>query len=334
MSMPKSARRRKLGAVLLIAVSTAFCAAAAAQQKPGPRPGGYPTKPVRVLVGSPAGSGSDLMMRAVALRLTERWGQSVIVDNRPGAAGGISLQVAVNAIPDGYTLATLSAQNVTAMILGTVKTHIPKELTPVALMITQPYLMVATPSLPAGSVKELIALAKARPLVYASSGTGSVVHLGMELFKLMAGVDMTHIPYKGSGLSMIDVMGGRVQVAITNTLTATPLVRGGKLKALAITSPQRVQAMPDLPTVAESGVPGYELRSWYGMLVPNGTPPATVQLLNRELVETVNAPEITQKLAADGAEAVAPNRPDQFRKLIASEIVKWERVIQKLGLKK
>lgn len=328
-SMP----RRRLAATLLLGASVAFCSTAGAQQ-PAARPGGYPTKPVRVLVGSPAGSGSDLMMRSVALRLTERWGQSVIVDNRPGAAGGISLQVAVNAIPDGYTLATLSAQNVTAMILGTVKTNIPKELTPVALMITQPYLMVATPSLPAGSVKELIALAKAKPLVYASSGTGSVVHLGMELFKLMAGVDMTHIPYKGSGLSMIDVMGGRVQLAITNTLTATPLVRSGKLKALAITSPQRVQAMPDLPTVAESGVAGYELRSWYGMLVPNGTPPAMVQLLNRELVATVNAPEVTQKLAADGAEAVAPNRPDQFRKLIASEIVKWERVIQKLGLKK
>jgi tripartite-type tricarboxylate transporter receptor subunit TctC len=320
----------KLGALVLFA-----CAASPvlAQQKATRMPDGYPSKPVRVLVGSPAGSGSDVMMRAVAQKLTERWGQSVIVDNRPGAAGAISLQLATQAVPDGYTLATLSAQNVTAMILGTVTTDIPRELTPVALMITQPYLMVATPSLPASSVKELIALAKAKPLVYASSGTGSVVHLGMELFKSMAGVEMTHIPYKGSGLSMIDVMSGRVQLAITNTLTATPLVRSGKLKALAITSSQRVQAFPDLPTVAEAGVPGYELRSWYGLLAPNGTPAPLVVALNREVSQTMNSPEVREKLAADGAETAAPNTPAQFKSVITSEIAKWEKVIRKLGVK-
>lgn len=302
---------------------------AAAQQKPA----GYPSKPVRVLVGSPAGSGSDVMTRAVAQKLSERLGQSVIVDNRAGAAGAIALQLAVQAAPDGYTLATLSAQNVTAMLLGTVTTNIPKELAPVTLMITQPYLMVATPSLPAGSVKEVIGLAKAKPLVYASSGVGSVVHLGMELFKSMAGVEMTHIPYKGSGLSMIDLMSGRVQLAITNTLTATPLVRGGKIKAIAITSPQRVNAMPELPTIAESGVPGYELRSWYGMLVPNGTPAPLVLLLNREIGAVMGAPEIRERLAADGAEAAAANTPAQFRDLINSEIARWGKIIKSLGLK-
>jgi tripartite-type tricarboxylate transporter receptor subunit TctC len=325
---------RALPVLMTLVCSVGMTAAATAQHKPASRPGAYPTKPVRVLVGSPAGSGSDLMTRAVAQKLTERWGHSVIVDNRPGAAGAISLQLAVNAIPDGYTLATLSAQNVTAMLLGTVKTNIPRELTPVVLMITQPYLMVATPSLPVANVKELIALAKAKPLVYASSGTGSVVHLGMELFKSMAGVEMTHIPYKGSGLSMIDVMSGRVQLAITNTLTATPLVRSGKLKGLAITSRQRAQAMPELPTVAESGVPGYELRSWYGLLVPNGTPQTMVQLLNREVGETMNAPELKERLAADGAEAAAPNTPAQFRQLIAGEITKWDKIIGNLGIRK
>jgi tripartite-type tricarboxylate transporter receptor subunit TctC len=297
------------------------------------RPGGYPSKPVRVLVGSPAGSGSDLMMRLVAQKLTDRWGQSVIVDNRPGAAGAISLQLAVQAQPDGYTLATLSAQNVTAMLLGTVKTDIARELTPVALAITQPYLMVATPSLPAGSVKELIALAKAKPLVYASSGTGSVVHLGMELFKSMAGVGMTHVPYKGSGLSMIDVMSGRVQLAITNTLTATPLVRTGKLKALAITSPQRVQAMPDLPTIAESGVPGYELRSWYGVLAPNGTQVPLVLTLNRDIGAVMSARDVRERLAADGAEAATANTPTQFRALVHAEVARWGKIIKGLGLK-
>lgn len=315
-------------AVIAIAVASLPIVAAAQQG-----PGGYPTKPVRVLVGSPAGSGSDVMTRAVAQKLSERLGQSIVVDNRAGAAGAISLQLASLATPDGYTLATLSAQNVTAMLLGTVTTNIPKELTPVTLMITQPYLMVATPSLPAGSVKEVIALAKAKPLVYASSGVGSVVHLGMELFKSMSGVEMTHIPYKGSGLSMIDVMSGRVQLAITNALTATPLVRSGKLKAIAITSPQRVPAMPDLPTIAESGVPGYELRSWYGMLVPNGTPAPLVSFINREIGAVMGAPDVKGRLAADGAEAAASNTPEQFRKLILAEISRWDGVIKKLRLK-
>lgn len=319
----------KVMPVLALLICSCWMITAAAQQKPA----GYPSKPVRVLVGSPPGSGSDVMTRAVAQKLSDRLGQSVIVDNRAGAAGAISLQLAVQAAPDGYTLATLSAQNVTAMLLGTVTTNIPKELTPVTLMISQPYLMVATPSLPAGSVKEVIALAKAKPLVYASSGVGSVVHLGMELFKSMAGVEMTHIPYKGSGVSMIDLMSGRVQLAITNTLTATPLVRGGKIKAIAITSPQRVQAMPDLPTVAESGVHGYELRSWYGMLAPNGTPAPLVLWLNREIGAVMGSPEVKQRLAADGAEAAAANSPAQFRDLINAEIARWGKIIKSLGLK-
>ena len=295
-------------------------------------PDGYPRKPVRVLVGSPAGSGSDVMMRAVALKLTERWGQPVVVDNRAGAAGAISIHLAAQSVPDGYTLATLSAQNVTAMLLKTVATDIPRELAPVVLMITQPYLLVITPSLPVNSVRELIAHARGRPLVYASSGTGSVVHLGMELFKYMAGVDMTHIPYKGSGLSMVDVMSGRVQLAITNTLTAAPLVRSGRLKALAVTSDQRVPAYPELPTIAESGVPGYELRSWYGLVAPRRTPSSLILMLNREVSGLVNAPEVKEKLAADGAEAAPANTPAQFRNVIAGEVARWDKVVKALDL--
>ena len=323
-------RARWLGIALVLAA----CAAnAALAQKPSARPAeNYPNKPVRVLVGSPAGSGTDVMMRAIAQKLSERLGQSVVVDNRAGAAGAISLQLAAQAAPDGYTLATLSAQNVTAMLLGTVTTNIPKALTPVALMISQPYLMVATPSLPANSVRELISLARAKPLVYASSGVGTVVHLGMELFNSMAGVEMTHIPYKGSGLSMIDVMSGRVQLAITNTLTAAPLVRSGKLKALAITSAQRVQVLPELPTVAEAGVPGYELRSWYGLLAPNKTQVSLVLMLNREVGALMNTPEVKERLAADGAEAAAANTPAQFRDLIHTEIARWGKIIKNLGI--
>ena len=192
----------------------------------------YPVKPIRVLIPSPPGSGSDVMTRAVTQKLSERLGQSVVADNRAGAAGGIALETLSHATPDGYTIGTLSAQNVTGMLLKTVPVDIPNVLAPVALMISQPYLLVVTPSLPASSVKELIALAKQKPLVYASSGVGTVVHLGMEMLKSMTDIDMTHVPYKGSGLSMIDLMSGRVHLAITNTLTATPLVRSGRIRAL------------------------------------------------------------------------------------------------------
>jgi tripartite-type tricarboxylate transporter receptor subunit TctC len=257
----------------------------------------------------------------------------VVVDNRAGAGGAISLQLAAQAVPDGYTLASLPAQSVTAMLLKTVTTDIPRELEPIVLMMTQPYLLVITPSLPVGSVKELIAYAKAKPLVYASSGIGTVVHLGMELFKHMADVDMTHVPYKGSGLSMVDVMSGRVQLAITNTLTATPLVRSGRLRALAVTSSQRVQSFPELPTIAESGLPGYELRSWYGLVAPKGTPPAVILFLNREVSQMMNAPEVKEKLAADGAEAAPANTPAQFRSVIAGEIARWEKVVKALDIR-
>ena len=293
---------------------------------------GYPKKPIRVLVGTPAGSGSDVMTRAVAQKLSERLGQSVVVDNRAGASGAISLQMGAQATPDGYTLVTLSAQNVTAMLLGTVSTDISKELAPVCMLLSQPYMLVANPSLEANTVKELISLAKSKPLVYASSGVGTVVHLGMELFKAMAAVEMTHVPYKGSGLSMIDLMGGRVQLSITNTLTAGPLVRSGKLKALAITSPQRVQALPDLPTVAESGVPGYDLRSWYGFLAPKGTPAAITNVINRESIAVVNVPEMKARLAAEGADAASPNTPEQFRGFIDAETARWGKIIKSLGL--
>jgi tripartite-type tricarboxylate transporter receptor subunit TctC len=312
----------------LLGLAVLFAQQAVAQ----PLQSQYPKKPIRVLVGTPAGSGSDVMTRSVAQKLSERLGQSVVVDNRAGASGAISIQLGAQAAPDGYTLVTLSAQNVTAMLLGTVSTDIPKELTAVCMLLSQPYLLVANPSLEANSVRELISLAKSKPLVYASSGVGTVVHLGMELFKSMAAVDITHVPYKGSGLSMIDLMAGRVQVSITNPLTAGPLVRSGKLKALAITSPQRVHALPDLPTVAESGVPGYDLRSWYGFLAPKGTPAAIINVVNRESIAVVNEPEMKNRLAAEGADAAQPNTPEQFRDFIAAETARWGKIIRSLGL--
>ncbi len=295
--------------------------------------GGYPAKPVRVLVGAPPGSGSDVMMRIVALKLSERWNRSVVVDNRAGALGTIAIDIAAQAAPDGYTLVTLSGQNLTGMLLKTVQVDIPKAFTPVVQMVALPYLLVVTPSLPVNSVKELITLAKAKPLVYASSGTGSVVHLGMEMFKAMANVPMTHIPYKGSGQSMVDVMSGRVQLAITNSLTATPLVRSGKLRALAVTSAKRSGAFADLPTIAESGVAGFELTSWYGVFAPAKTPMNIVRIINRDALEVMYSPEMKEKLAADAAEPAARHTPEEFQKTIARELEVWDKFIKTSGIK-
>ena len=293
----------------------------------------YPTKPVRVLIGAPPGSGSDVITRIVALKLGERWGRSVVIDNRSGALGAISLDITAQAAPDGYTLTTLSGQNITGMLLKTVQVDIPRAFVPMVQMIVLPYLLVVTPGLPANSVQELIALAKAKPLVYASSGTGSVVHLGMEMFKSMASVPMTHIPYKGSGQSMVDVIGGRVHLAITNSLTATPLVRTGKLRALAVTSARRATAFADLPSIAESGVPGFELTSWYGLFAPAKTPMNIVRTVNRDVLDVMHAPEMKEKLAADAAEPAPYHTAEEFRESIAKEVELWEKFLRTSGFK-
>ena len=324
MSVPRRA------ALLAASLLTLVIAPNAVAQTAPPK---YPVRPIRVLVPSPPGSGSDVMTRAVTQKLSERLGQSVVADNRAGAAGAIALETLANATPDGYTIGTLSAQNVTGMLMKTVPVDIPYALAPIALMISQPYLLVVTPGLPVSSVKDLIAHAKSKPLAYASSGVGSVVHLGMEMLKSMAGIDMTHVPYKGSGVSMIDLMSGRVQLAITNTLTATPLVRSGKIKAIAVTSPQRTQIMPDLPTVAESGIAGYALRSWYGLVAPRTTPPALILTLNQTTAAVMTSPDVKERLAADGAEAAAANTPEEFRTLIATEITRWSAFLKRAQLK-
>ncbi len=314
-------------------VASAFALNVAHAQSAAPALRAYPVKPVRVLVGAPTGSGTDVITRIAAQKLSERWGQSVVVDNRAGAVGAIALELGAQAVPDGYTLAVLSGQNITAMLLKLIKTDIPKSFTPVVQLTSLPYVLVVTPSLPVNSVKELIAYARSRPLIYASSGTGSVVHLGMELFKSMAGVDMTHVPYKGSGQSMIDVMSGRVQLAITNSLTATPLVKSGKLRGLAVTTPQRSRAFPQLPTIAEAGVPGYALDSWYGLFAPAGTPQALVAALNRDVSEVVNAPDTKEKLAANAADATPPHTPAAFKQSLDQEIERWRKFLATANLK-
>ena len=265
----------------------------------------YPAKPVRMLVPFPPGGGTDYIARLLGRDLSEIWGQTVLIENRPGASMMIASEIVAKAPPDGYTIIMSSSNHtINPSLYSKIPYDTVKDFAAVTQVATSPFVLVTHPSLPVKSVKELIALARARKgqLTYASSGTGSVVHLGMEMFKSMAGVPMTHIPYKGSCQSMVDVIGGRVQLAITNSLTATPLVRTGKLRALAVTGAKRSNSFADLPTIAEAGVPGFELTSWYGVFTPTKTPMPIVRIINRDITDIMNTPDMKEKLTADAAE--------------------------------
>lgn len=320
---------------LRVALALLFSTSAAvhAQQTPDARATDYPQRPVRILVGAPAGSGSDLITRLVSQQLSERWRQPVVVDNRPGAVGAISFDLALRAAPDGHTLVIGQGQNVTAMLLKKIAVDIPNALTPVVHMSNLPFLLVVTPALPVTSVKELLVHAKQKPLVYASSGTGSVVHLGMELLKSMVGIEMMHVPYKGSGLSMVDLMAGRVHLAITNSLTATPLVKSGRIRALAVTSSRRAQAFPALPTVSEAGVAGYELTAWYGLFAPLKTPASIVRTVNRDVMAAVATPAVKAELAARGVEPAPPNTPAEFGRFVLREVATWDKFLKSMRFK-
>ena len=314
----------------IFAALAALAFPAHGQQK---SPDGYPARPVRILTGAPVGTGSDILIRIVAQQLGERWGKSALVDNRTGAVGSIALDLAARAAPDGYPLMICSTQNFTAMLLGTVAIDIPKALAPIALLGETPYMLITTPALPVASVKELRDLAKSKPLIYASSGTGSAVHLAMELFKSMAGLDLMHVPYKGSSQSLIDIMSGRVHVAMTNTLTATPLVKAGKIKALAITSARRSANFPELPTISEAGVKGYQSSTWYGLFAPIKTPPAIIAWLNGEVGQVMAKPDLRARLTESGVEPPAASSPPEIRKMIARELDTWGKVIKSAGIK-
>lgn len=295
----------------------------------------YPTKPVRLLVGFAPGGGSDILSRAVGQKLTERWGQPVVTDNRAGAGGTIAMDLAAKAVPDGYTLLVVSGSQLTnAALITRVPYDIRKTFAPITQMTSQPYVLLAHPSLPAKSVKELIALAKSSPgaLNYGSSGTGSSAHLGMELFKEMAKVEMTHVPYKGAGQAMIDLLSGQVQLLLASAISAMPQVKSGRLKALGVTSPARSSSLPDLPAVAEAGLPGYSVVGWYGLVAPARTSPAIIQYVNQQIGRILGSPEIQEKLAADGIEA-AHSTPEQFGETIAHEIEKWTKLVASSGMK-
>ena len=298
------------------------------------RPGGYPVKPIRLLVGNAPGGGIDITARAVGQKLTERWGRSVVVDNRPGASGLIAMDMAAQAVPDGYTLLVISGSLIaSAGVQNKVRFDVRKAYAPITQLTTVAYMLMVTASLPVNTVRELIAYAKARPdaLSYGSSGVGGAGHLAGELFSSMAGVKMVHVPYKGGGLVLADMISGQVQVGFTATISGMPHVRSGKLKALGVTSLKRAQAFPEVQTIAEAGVPGFELVNWYGIFAPAATPPAIIAALHREIAHSLGTPEVQMAFAKDGAEATPSAAPQQFGALLAKEIDNWQKLVKLPG---
>ncbi len=303
-------------------------------QRPSGLPGGYPNKPVRVLIGLAAGGGLDIMARAASLKLSEKWGQSVVVENRPTAGGVAALEMLSQSAPDGYTWLASGSQLELTVVFKRVNFDVLKAFEPMVQISAQPYVLVVNAALPVKSVKELLAMAKAKPgeLNYGSAGPGSLGHLGHELLDMQAGVRMTHIPYKGGGAVIPDLVGGRLQLAFMPTLSATPLMKNGSVRALAVSSLKRVESMPDVPTVSEAGVPDFELGNAYGLFVPAKTPPALIAAINNEVTQALAQPDMQAKLAADGATAPPAHTPAQYRALVEQHIRRYSEVVRSAGI--
>ena len=294
----------------------------------------YPVKPVRVVVGFAAGSSSDVTMRILGPRLTEIWGQSVVVDNRPGAGGNIAAEFVANAPADGYTILFPSASIAIAQsYYRKLQYNAVNDLAPIALASSMPNLLCISPALPVKSVKELIALAKSRPgdILYSSSGTGSSDHMATELFSHLTGIRMTHIPYKGGPQALSDVISGEIAMIITGLPPTLPQVKAGKVRALAVTTTKRTPSLPEIPTVAEAGVAGYEHTLWNGMFAPVKTPAAIVTKVSEDLARVMRLPEVQERFAALGIEPVG-NSPQQFDRFFRAEVEKWAKVVKATGI--
>lgn len=312
---------------LLAAIAALWLCSAGAQQA-------YPTKPIRFIVTFPPGGSADLIARAMVPVLSERLRQQVIVENRPGAGGNIGMEAVVKSAPDGYTMGLGAAGALAANVsLYPQMPYDPtRDLAPVSNVAFVPFLIIAHPSLPANTILELIELARAKPgqLMLGHGGNGTAMHLSGELFKLMAKVQMVNVPYKGSGPAVVDTMGGQLPLAVVDVASAIAQVKAGRLKALAVTSAKRISAAPQVPTVAEAGLPGYEATGWFGVVMPANTPVNIIGRMNAELAATLMSAEIRERVLAAGAEP-APSTPEQFAALIRSEIDKWAEVVKLSG---
>ena len=316
-------KRNWLAAVLL-----AFAASAFAQA--------YPSKPLRMLVGFPPGGANDIVARIFANKLSEELGQPVLVENRPGNAGVIGAEAVAKAAPDGYTLYLGSTG--TNSIAPALTAKMPYDpvtgLTPVSLVGSTPSCLVVNANVPAQNVRDFVALAKARPgkLSYASSGNGTTLHLGGELFKLLAGVDLIHIPYKGNAPALNDVIGGQVDMIISALPPALPLAKAGKVRILGVTALERLASAPDMPTVAEQGLPGYEIGTWYGVFATGGSPPEAIDRLAAALRRAVADPKVREQIGAQGIDP-ASSTPAEFRAFVGAEMAKWAKIVKAAGIK-
>lgn len=314
---------------LAAALAMAACTAVAFAQAPS-----YPAKPVRIIVPYPAGGTTDIIARLAAAQLSERLRQPFVVENRAGASGAIGSVAVAQAAADGYTLVmgTASSHGINSALQKNLPYDAVKDFAPVTVVASTPNIIVVHPSVPARTLGELLALAKARPgqINFGSTSSGGSPHMSAELLKMMAGVDMTHVPYKGASPMLTDLMGGQIQAGFDNLPSTIAFVRSGKLRALAVTTPQRWPGAADIPTVAES-VPGYEVSGWFGLLAPAGTPKAVLDTLQTAVAQAVRDPEVTRQLRSLGAEPVA-SRPEVFRQQIRADVDKWRGVVKATGV--
>jgi tripartite-type tricarboxylate transporter receptor subunit TctC len=313
---------------IVLAVLAASLATTAAQAQT------WPSKPVRYVVPFPPAGATDILARIMAEKLSGPFGQSVVVENRPGAAGNVGTEFVAKSPPDGYTILQLTvAQSISATLYEKLNYGLEKDLIPVAMIALVPNVMIVNPSVPAKSVAEFIALARSRPgrINFASSGSGTSIHMSAEMFKMLTGVNIVHIPYKGSGPALADLMGGQVDVMFDNLTSSIGLIRSGKLRALAVTTSTRYQELPDVPTVQET-VPGYEATAWFGIVAPAGTPREVVMRINSEVNRALAHADVKEKLAQQGALARSWT-PEEFGSFIHNEVVKWAKVVKASGAK-
>jgi tripartite-type tricarboxylate transporter receptor subunit TctC len=317
-----------MGCVAIVATSFAICVYA--------QTSAYPNKPIRLIVPVAPGGGTDIVARLVAQGLSERWGQSVVVDNHGGGGGVIGVSIVTKAPADGYTMLLGSNGHITfaPALFRNLPYDTQKDLAPISLVANQPFVLAVHPSMPARSVQELVALAKKNPggITYASGGSGGASHLGTELLQLTTGISMVHVPYKGTGPGMTALLSGEVQVAIIGVATILPHIPTGKVRALAVTGAKRSQAAPELPTISEAGVPGYEFDVWYGLLFTGGTPRDIVAKTNAEVARVLKSPAVAERYASAGLEPVVTS-PEEFAAMIKNEIPKWQKVVKAAGLK-